>query len=60
MRQLVKGDLSSEYHADVRQWIEDIEQSGGVGDDERNSRPLPGECTLSLATLHPLDGELTG
>jgi serine/threonine protein kinase len=60
MRQLVKGDLSSEYHADVRQWIEDIEQSGGVGEDERNPRPLPGECTLSLATLHPLDGELTG
>jgi serine/threonine protein kinase len=58
LRQLVKGDLASEYHSDVRQWIEDIEQSGGVG-DERNSLPLPGECTLSLATLHPLDGELT-
>jgi serine/threonine protein kinase len=59
LRQLVKGDLASEYHADVRQWIEDIEQSGGVGDD-RNSPLLPGECTLSLATLHPLDAELTG
>jgi serine/threonine protein kinase len=59
LRQLVKGDLASEYHADVRQWIEDIEQSGGVVDD-RSSPPLPGECTLSLATLHPLDAELTG
>jgi len=60
LRQLVKGDLASEYHADVRQWIEDIEESGGVGEDERSSPPLPGECTVSLATLHPLDGELTG
>jgi eukaryotic-like serine/threonine-protein kinase len=59
LKQLVKGDLASEYHADVRQWIEDIEQSGGVDDDERANPPLPGECTLSLATLHPLDGELT-
>jgi eukaryotic-like serine/threonine-protein kinase len=60
LRQLVKGDLASEYHADVRQWIDDIEQSGGLGNDERALPPLPGECTLSLATLHPLDGELTG
>jgi serine/threonine protein kinase len=60
LRQLVKGDLASEYHADVRQWIEDIEQSGGVSIDDRTSPPLPGECTLSLATLHPLDAELTG
>ena len=59
LRQLVKGDLASEYHADVRQWIEDIEQSGGVGEDERSGPPLPGECTVSLATFHPLDGELT-
>jgi serine/threonine-protein kinase len=60
LRQLVKGDLASEYHADVRQWIDDIEESGGVGDEERASMPLPGECTLSLATLHPLDADLTG
>jgi eukaryotic-like serine/threonine-protein kinase len=58
LRQLVKGDLASEYHADVRQWIYDIEHSGGV--DERPTPPLPGECTLSLATFHPLDAELTG
>jgi serine/threonine-protein kinase len=60
LRQLVKGDLASEYHSDVRQWIDDIEQSGGVVDDERTGPPLPGECTLSLATLHPLDAQLTG
>jgi eukaryotic-like serine/threonine-protein kinase len=59
LRQLVKGDLASEYHADVRLWIEDIEQSGGVQETDRLELPSAGECTISLATLHPLDAELT-
>jgi serine/threonine-protein kinase len=60
LRQLVKGDLASEYHADIRQWIEDIEQSGGLHESDRLEPPSAGEGTISLATLHPLQEELTG
>jgi eukaryotic-like serine/threonine-protein kinase len=60
LRQLVKGDLASEYHADIRQWVEDIEQSGGLHESDRLDPPSAGEGTISLATLHPLQEELTG
>lgn len=60
LRQLVKGDLASEYQTDVRQWIEDIEQSGGVDAPDSVGRALPGLATVSLATLHPLNEDLAG
>jgi len=50
--------LASEYENDVRQWIDDIELSGGVDVPDRPGRPLGGNPTVSLATLHSLDADL--
>jgi eukaryotic-like serine/threonine-protein kinase len=54
LRQLVKGDLAREYQTDVRQWIEDIERSGGVDAPAPTRRSRPSHATVSLATLHSL------
>jgi eukaryotic-like serine/threonine-protein kinase len=59
LRQLVKGDLWSEYQTDVRQWIEDVELSGGVDAPEPSRRSHPSYPTISLATLHPLQEDLS-
>jgi len=58
LRQLVKGDLASEYQTDVRQWIDDIELAGGVDVPAPPGHRLPGHPTTSMATLHPLGEEL--
>src|ERR1700722_8323418 len=58
VRQLVKGDLASEYQTDIRQWIDDIELSGGVDVSDPRSAHDPDCATMSLATLHPLDEDL--
>jgi serine/threonine-protein kinase len=58
LRQLVKGDLASEYQTDIRQWIDDIELSGGVDVLESPRDVLAGHPTASLATLHALSEEL--
>jgi hypothetical protein len=56
----VKGDLASEYQTDIRQWIDDIELSGGVNVLDSPRDVLAGQPTASLATLHSLDEELAG
>ena len=58
LRQLVKGDLASEYQTDIRQWIDDIELSGGVDISEPSGPCPPDRPTLSLATLHSLHEEM--
>lgn len=58
LRQLVKGDLASEYQNDIRRWIEEIEQSGGIDVADSIVRSPDDHATLSLATLHSLDAEL--
>ena len=58
LRQLVKGDLASEYQTDIRQWIDDIELSGGVDVADARSAHDPECATMSLATLHSLEEEL--
>lgn len=58
LRQLVKGDLASEYQTDIRQWIDDIELAGGVDCPDPPGHSLPGRPTMALATLHPLGEEL--
>jgi serine/threonine protein kinase len=58
LRQLVKGDLASEYQNDIRQWIDDIELAGGVDVSEQRNIHDPDCATMSLATLHPLEDEL--
>lgn len=59
LRQLVKGDLASEYQNDIRQWIEDIELSGGIDLGKARSAEEAGGATLSLASLHPLGEPLS-
>ncbi len=58
LRQLVKGDLASEYHNDIRQWIDDIELSGGVEVPDAADPNVLDRPTLSLATFHSLDEDL--
>jgi eukaryotic-like serine/threonine-protein kinase len=60
LRQLVKGDLASEYQTDIRQWIDDIELSGGVDVSDPPRDGLASRPTASLATLHSLGEELAG
>ena len=60
LRQLVKGDLASEYQTDIRQWIDDIELAGGVDVPDPPGHSLASRPTTSLATLHPLGEELAG
>jgi serine/threonine-protein kinase len=60
LRQLVKGDLASEYHNDIRQWIDDIELAGGVEVPDAADPNVLDRPTLSLATLHALDENLEG
>ena len=58
LRQLVKGDLASEYQNDIRQWIDDIELSGGVEVPDAADPNVLDRPTLSLATLHSLERRL--
>ena len=64
LRQLVKGDLASEYQTDIRQWIDDIELAGGVDVPDPpgpgladRPPPLSRRCIRSAKTLagSPLD-----
>jgi serine/threonine-protein kinase len=60
LRQLVKGDLASEYYNDIQQWIVDIEQAGGIDAPQHAPEHLPGPPTLSLPTFHALSEDLAG
>ncbi len=48
-RQLIKGDLASEYDNEIRVWLEELEDDEDPGSSEEAERPAsPAEASTSL------------